>query len=323
VTSKHAQSRRLWPYLAVPAAAVLVAATIYLVNLSGDDGGSGGSADGTLPGSQADASELSDSSMQPSEEELRAAAQDRLQADLDAAVGDYVAGLEDDNFYASVAVNDAEFQLAYEGETQHDTASIVKVEILTMVLEAYGSLGEMPDWVLDSAESMIKDSSNDATNDMLYGGTFDDGHDAIRQAHIDFGLANTNPNETEQWGKTQTTAVDQLTMLDLALYEGVLDAEQVEYARSLMGDLADSQQWGVSAAAHEGETVWMKNGWDTRDSMGGEWVVNSIGVINGETEEPIKIAILTGGSASNDEGIDRVEELAKIIREVVDTDPYA
>lgn len=318
---KHASSRRLWPYLAVPAIAVLVAATIYVMDLSGDDGGTGGSADGTLPGSQQSAAD--DSSMQPSDEELRAVAQEQLQTDLDAAVGEYVAGLEDENFYASVAVDDGEFQLAYEGEVQHDTASIVKVEILTMVLEKYGTLDEVPDWLLDSAESMIKDSSNDATNDMLYGGTFDDGHDAIRQAHIDFGLANTNPNETEQWGKTQTTAVDQLRVLELALYEDVLDAEQVEYARSLMGDLADSQQWGVSAATHDGETVWMKNGWDTRDAMGGEWVVNSIGVVNGDTDLPIKIAILTGGSASDAEGIERVEELAKIIREVVDTDPYA
>ncbi|GAA2144821.1 hypothetical protein [Glycomyces algeriensis] len=319
---KHAPSRRLWPFLAVPAIAVLVAAVIYVIDLSGDDGGTGGSADGTLPGSQESAG---DSSLQPSEEELHAAAQGRLQSDLDAAVGEYLAGLEDENFYASVAVDDAEFQLAYEGEVQHDTASVVKVEILTMVLEHYGTLDEVPDWLLDSAESMIKDSSNDATNEMLYGGTFDDGHDAIRQAHIDFGLANTNPNETEQWGKTQTTAVDQLRVLELALYEngGVLDAEQVEYARSLMGDLSDAQQWGVSAAAAEDETVWMKNGWDTRDAMGGEWVVNSIGVINGESEEPIKISILTGGSASHDEGIERVEALAEIIRGVVDTDPYA
>ncbi|MDA1361265.1 hypothetical protein O1R50_16670 [Glycomyces luteolus] len=318
---KHAPSRRLWPFLAVPAIAVLIAAVIYVVDLSGDDDGSGGSADGTLPGSQESVED--DSSMQLSDEELHAAAQARLQSDLDAAVSEYVAGLEDENFYASVAVDDAEFQLAYEGEVQHDTASIVKVEILTMVLEEYGTLDEVPDWLLDSAEAMIKDSSNDATNDMLYGGTFGDGHDAIRQAHIDYGLENTNPNETEQWGKTQTTAVDQLRMLELALYEDVLDAEQVEYARSLMGDLAESQQWGVSAAAAEGETVWMKNGWDTRDAMGGEWVVNSIGVINGETEEPIKIAILTGGSASDGEGIERVEELAKIIREIVDTDPSA
>jgi hypothetical protein len=318
---KHAPSRRLWPFLVVPAIAVLVAAVIYVVDLSGDDGGVGGSADGTLPGSQESVEE--DSSMQPSAEELHAAAQARLQADLDAAVSEYVAGLEDENFYASVAVDDSEFQLAYEGDVQHDTASIVKVEILTMVLEEYGTLDQVPDWLLESAEAMIKDSSNDATNDMLYGGTFDDGHDAIRQAHIDYGLEDTNPNETEQWGKTQTTAADQLKVLELALYEVVLDAEQVDYARSLMGDLADSQQWGVSAAAAEGETVWMKNGWDTRDVMGGEWVVNSIGVINGESEEPIKISILTGGSATDAEGIERVEELAQIIRQIVDTDPNA
>lgn len=318
---KHTPSRRLWPFLVVPAIAVLVAAVIYVIDLPGDDGGQGASADGTLPGSQQSADD--DSSMQPSEEDLRIAAQGRLQADLDAAIGEYVTGLEDENFYASVAVDDGDFQLAYEGDVQHDTASVVKVEILTMVLEAYGTLDEVPDWLLDSAESMIKDSSNDATNDMLYGGTFDDGHDAIRQAHIDFGLENTNPNETEQWGKTQTTAVDQLRVLELALYEDVLDAEQVEYTRSLMGDLSDSQQWGVSAAAAEDETVWMKNGWDTRDAMGGEWVVNSIGVINGESDQPIEIAILTGGSASNEEGIERVEELAEIIRGVIDTDPYA
>jgi hypothetical protein len=323
VTSNPTTSRRLWPYLAVPGLAVLIAAAIYLVDLSGDDGGSGGSSDATLPGSQSDSSALEGSSLQPSEEQLQAAAQNQLQNHLDAAVGEYLAGLEDENFYASVAVDDADFQLAYEGDSQHDTASIVKVEILTMMLREYGTLDAVPDWLLDRAEAMIRESSNNATNDVLYGGTFDDGHAAIAQAHIDFGLANTNPNETEQWGKTQTTAVDQLQMLQHALYEGVLDAEQVEYTRSLMADLSEEQQWGVLAAAHEGETVWMKNGWDTRDAMGGEWVVNSIGVIAGDTEQPIRIAILTGGSASHDEGIERVEALAEIIRGIVDTDPYA
>ena len=222
-------------------------------------------------------------------------------------------------------MDDGEFKLDYEGDVQYDTASIVKVEILAMMLEEYGTLDEVPDWLLDRAEQMIRNSDNEATNDVLYGGTFDDGHAAIAQAHIDFRLENTNPNETEQWGMTQTTAVDQLRVLELALSEegGVLDAEQVEYARSLMGDLADFQEWGVSAAAHDDETVWMKNGWDTRDAMGGEWVVNSIGVIAGDTEQPIRIAIMTGGSASDAEGIERVEELAAIIRTVVDTDPYA
>ncbi|WP_051704675.1 serine hydrolase [Glycomyces sp. NRRL B-16210] len=323
MSSTPTTSRRLWPYLAVPAFAVLVAATIYLGDFSRADGGTGGSADESLPGSQAGESELSTSTLQPTDEELRLAAQAQLQTALDRAVGEYVAGLEDENFYAAVAVDDGEFRLDVEGETQYDTASIVKVEILTMVLQEYGTLDEVPGWLLARAGQMIRDSDNDATNEMLYGGTFDDGHEAIAQAHIDFGLEHTNPNETEQWGKTQTTSVDQLRMLELALYEGVLDAEQVEFTRSLMGDLSESQQWGVSAAAGEGETVWMKNGWDTRDVMGGEWIVNSIGVIGGDTEQPISITILTGGSYSLSEGIERVEELARIIREVIDTDPYA
>lgn len=323
MTSPSSTSRRLWPYLAVPGLAVIVAAVIFVVSSGRDDGGTGGSSDESLPASQAD--DLSSSSLQPSEEELREAAQAQLQSALDEAVAAYIAEEDDENFYASVAVDDGEFRLDYDGETQHDTASIVKVEILAMMLEEYGTLDQVPDWLLDRAAEMIRDSSNDATNDVLYGGTFDDGHAAIRQAHIDFGLENTNPNETEQWGKTQTTAIDQLRVLEIALYEeaGVLDAEQVEFARSLMGDLADSQQWGVSAAAAEGETVWMKNGWDTRDAMGGEWVVNSIGVIAGDTDQPIEIAILTGGSASQEEGIERVEALAEIVRGIVDTDPYA
>lgn len=326
MTSKHTASRRLWPYLAVPALAVLVAATIFLTGFNkDDDGGEGGSSEESLPGSQANESAVSDSSMQPSDEELRQAAEEQLQAELQQAVGGYVAGLEDENFYASVAVDDGEFRLDYEGDVQYDTASVVKVEILAMMLEEYGTLDQVPDWLVDRAGEMIRNSDNEATNDVLYGGTFDDGHVAIAQAHLDFGLENTNPNETEQWGKTQTTAVDQLRVLELALYEegGVLDAEQVAFTRSLMGDLADFQEWGVSAAARDGETVWMKNGWDTRDVMGGEWVVNSIGVIAGDSEQPIEIAIMTGGSASDAEGIERVEELAAIVRTVVDTDPYA
>lgn len=325
MTSKNTASRRLWPYIAVPGLAVLVAAAIFLTGFAGNDGGAGGSAEESLPGSQADDSAVADSSMLPSDEERRQAAEAQLQADLERAVEAYLAELDDETFYASVAVDDGEFRLDYEGDVQHDTASIVKVEILAMMLEEYGTLDEVPGWLLDRAELMIRNSDNDATNDVLYGGTFDDGHAAIAQAHIDFGLENTNPNETEQWGMTQTTAVDQLRVLELALYEegGVLDAEQAEFARSLMGDLADFQEWGVSAAARDDETVWMKNGWDTRDAMGGEWVVNSIGVIAGDTEAPIEIAIMTGGSSSDAEGIERVEELAAIIRTVVDTDPYA
>ncbi|WP_051393371.1 serine hydrolase [Glycomyces arizonensis] len=320
-TSKPKTSRRLWPYLAVPALAVLVAAVVYVSDFSAEDVGLGKSSGDDLPGSQVEESELADSEIQPDPAEQHEAAQEKLQGMLDDAVEDYLADIDDENLYVSIAVNDSEFELAYNGDEQHDTASIVKVEILGMLLLNYDTVADIPDWVMADAEKMIKESDNNATNDLLFGVL--DGHQTMRDAHEIFGLTGTEPGEGERWGLTQTTAVDQLTMLKGALYEGILTEEQAQLSRDLMGDLADFQDWGVVAGAEDGESVWMKNGWDTRDALGGEWAVNSIGVIAGDTEEPIMLSILTGGSASEEEGIALVEDLAEITREIVDTDPLA
>ncbi|WP_100445222.1 serine hydrolase [Glycomyces xiaoerkulensis] len=321
MTTKPKSSRRLWPFLAVPALAVLVAAVIYVGDFSSEDAGVAGAAKEELPGSQVGESELADSSLRPDPGEQHAAAQDQLQAALDEAVEDYLSEIEDQNLYVSVAVGDGEFELGYNGDEQHDTASIVKVEILIMLLRHYETVEAIPDWVIGEAERMIKESDNEATNSILFG--ILDGHATMREAHELLGLPGTEPHTTERWGLTQTTAADQLLILDFALYEGVLSEAQAELARGLMGDLADFQDWGVSAAAEAGETVWMKNGWDTRTDLGGEWLVNSVGIIEGESEEPVSIAVLTGGSASEEAGIALTEDLARIAREVIDTDPYA
>ncbi|GAB3995095.1 hypothetical protein GCM10029992_11400 [Glycomyces albus] len=321
MSTKSKSSRRLWPYLAVPALAVVVAATAFLGDLTAAedpaDEGAGGS---DLPGSQLSESELG-TELQPDPTELHEQAEAQLQDQLDAAIEDYLSEIDDENLYVSVAVADEEFALDYEGETLHDTASIVKVEILAMMLLHYESMEDIPGWAMADLEKMIKKSDNDATNSILFG--ILDGHETMREAHEVLGLDLTRPDESERWGLTETTAVDQLTVLEQVLYEGLLSPEQVEVSRELMGDLADFQDWGVSAAAEDGETVWMKNGWDTRSDMGGEWVVNSIGIIAGETDEAISVSILTGGSASEEAGKSLVEDLAQIAREVVDTDPYA
>ncbi len=321
MTSKPKATRRLWPYVAVPALTVLIAAIIYVGDFSAEDVGLGGSSDEALPGSQVDQSELADSDIQPDPAEQHAAAQEQLQNMLDEAVEQRLAEIGDENLYASVAVSDGEFELAHNGDEQYATASTVKVEILGMFLLDYESVHDIPDWALADAEKMIKESDNDATNNILFG--ILDGHATMREAHEIFDLTGTEPGEGERWGMTRTTAVDQLTLLEGVLFEGVLGVEQVELAREIMSDLAEFQNWGVVAGAQEGETVWMKNGWDTRDEVGGEWVVNSIGVIAGDTEHPISLSILTGGSPSLDEGIALVEELAELTREILDTDPLA
>ncbi|GAB3220832.1 hypothetical protein GCM10027447_05690 [Glycomyces halotolerans] len=321
MTSKSKNSRRLWPYLAVPAVAVIAATIFHLGDFASEAGGSGGSADARLPGSQVDQSELADASVRPDPAELHAAAEEQLQDQLETAVEDYLADIDDENLYVSIAVADEEFSLDYNGAELHDTASIVKVEILIMLLLEYETVEDIPGWVIGDAERMIKESDNDATNSILFG--LLDGHATMREAHELLALEHTVPHETERWGLTQTSAIDQLAILDHALDKGVLTEEKAALARELMGDLADFQYWGVAAAAEEGETVWMKNGWDTRDRLGGDWVVNSIGVIGGDTDSPIGIAILTGGSYSQAAGVTLAEDLAKIAREVIDTDPYA
>ncbi|RRS01532.1 serine hydrolase [Glycomyces terrestris] len=313
--AKHARREFRWPFLAAAlAAAVLAAVALRYGPFATDDGGSGGAATAEPP------SPTVDSSSAPDPEELRLAAETELQRRLDEALTEYTEGLGDANFYASVAVDDGEFHLSHHGDDQHESASIVKTEILAMMLLEYGTVDQIPDWAMAAAEKMIRDSDNDATNEIFFG-CWDDPHAEIRRAHVDFGLHDTEPHEGERWGQTLTTANDQLTMLRTALFEGMLTAEQTEVARDLMGDLAPSQQWGVDAAAADGETVWMKNGWDTREAVDGEWVVNSIGVIAGDTDRPITIAVLTGGSVSHEEGIERVEDLARTARDIIDAGP--
>jgi hypothetical protein len=319
VPSKHVKPHRRWPFFAVLAGVVLIAATIYVGRTGVEDVGIGGSDEEASTGEPVQES----TSPEPDPEELRLAAEGELQDQLDAEVAAYVDEMADENLYVSVAVDDGEFHLDYNGDEQHESASIVKTEILMMMLLEYGTVDQIPDWAMDAAELMIRDSDNEATNEIFFG-CWDDPHAAIRQAHIDFGLEHTEPFEPEErWGQTLTTANDQLTVLETALFEGTLTAEQVAVSRDLMGSLSDSQQWGVNAAAEEDETVWMKNGWDVREVVDGEWVVNSIGVIAGDTDQPIEMSIMTGGSVSEEEGIDRVEDLAEITREVIDTDPYA
>jgi hypothetical protein len=316
----RAPRKRLWPFvlvLVLGVAALGGGGLYYLAGSSRDEGGTGG-------GDAAAEEPEESTSPEPDPEELRLAAEAELQAQLDAAVADFLASEADDNLYVAIAVEDEEFHLAYNGDEQYETASIVKTEILAMMLREFGTVDQIPDWAMTAAEKMIRDSDNEATNEIFFG-CWDDPHAAIAQAHIDFGLTDTTPNydQDERWGQTLTTANDQLTVLETALYEGTLSAEQVEVSRDLMGDLGDSQQWGVDAAAAEGETVWMKNGWDTREVVDADWVVNSIGVIAGDTETPIEMSILTGGSVSEEEGIERIEELAVMARQIIDSDPYA
>jgi hypothetical protein len=165
---------------------------------------------------------------------------------------------------------------------------------------------------------MITESDNDAAT-TLY--NYLGGAPALEAAHRRFGLTNTTVDAEGRWGVGWSSAPDQLRITDINLFaaSGVLSEEQVDLGRELMGAVIEEQAWGISAAAREGETVWLKNGWDVESQLDGLWVVNSIGVLGGEGDDPVKLAVLTSGAVDDVEGIPVVEEIAVIAREVIET----
>ena len=241
-----------------------------------------------------------------------------LEADLKTRIDEYLAGTGT-QVEASVAIERGEMHLDYNPDQTHITASIVKAEILAMVQEYWGAVDAIPADQRDLLELMITESDNDATTELY---NYLGGVDALVAAHERYQLQNTTPDAQGRWGVGWSSAPDQLIITDLNLYTdaGFLDDEQVALGRELMGAVIEEQSWGVSAAAKEGETVWIKNGWDVESQLGGLWVVNSIGVLGGDGDDPVKLVVLTSGAVDDVEGIPIVEEIAKIAREVIETE---
>ncbi|SDL01042.1 hypothetical protein SAMN05216298_2256 [Glycomyces sambucus] len=241
---------------------------------------------------------------------------EELEAELRTRIDEYLASTGT-QVEASVAVERGDMHLDYNPDQTHITASIVKVEIMLMTLEYWGSVDAIPEDHRTALDRMIRESHNDSAT-TLY--NYLGGVDALVAAHDRYGLQDTTPDAQGRWGVGWSSAADQLVLTGLALTEGVLDADQTALARELMGDVIAEQAWGVSAAARDGETVWLKNGWDVESQLGGLWVVNSIGVLGGDGDDPVKLAVLTSGAVDDVEGIPVVEEIAAISRDVIQYD---
>ncbi|MFB9661072.1 hypothetical protein ACFQS3_15000 [Glycomyces mayteni] len=215
---------------------------------------------------------------------------------------------------ASVVVGRENRVITTNKSRVHDTASLVKMEILAMLLEKYSTVSAIPAEKKEWARTMITQSHNDNAT-KLY--NFLGGCAALSAAHVRYGLKSTKASADCRWGLTTTTAPDQLRVLNMLTVKGYFNQEKVDYARSLMGKVIDSQDWGVKAAASAGETVWLKNGWDSRSSLGGLWVVHSVGYISIPNKHDVRMSILTSKAPNYSTGVTIVEQLAKIARSVI------
>lgn len=231
-------------------------------------------------------------------------------AALDAALGKYAATTPE----FSVAVLDRRTgaKYAYRGKERYETASIVKVQVLAcLLLKAQAADRDLTAGELALAKRMIRASDNDATTE-LFGrlGRVS----GLSRSNKSLGLTSTKVNAA--WGLTRTTVDDQVKLLsELVDTKGPLKADSRALAHDLMTTVQADQTWGVSAAAAEGETTALKNGWLSRSTEGGRWIVNSVGRITRGDDVDVSLAVLSHGNSTEQAGRDHVEKVAKLTRQ--------
>ncbi|MGW2959695.1 serine hydrolase [Streptomyces sp. NPDC001220] len=196
---------------------------------------------------------------------------------------------------------------AVHGDTAFDTASIVKVDILaTLLLQAQDAGRHLTATEKAYATKMIENSDNTSASELwdVIGEAA-----GLNAANKRFGLTDTEGGDGPLWGLTQTTAADQITLLQQVFGDdSKLSSASQAYLQGLMKTVESDQRWGVSAAA-DGSECALKNGWLARSSTG-LWDVNSIGRVTVDGTAYL-VAVLSKGTVSQARGISLVEAAAK------------
>jgi beta-lactamase class A len=295
--------------LAVAAVGVLGGAALLGVGIMRD----GGDGRGVLPlagtfGREPSAT-ASPTPTGPSPEELRKLARAKQVKKLDAALKKYATGAPE----FSVAVLDKKTgeRYSYRGTERYETASVVKVQVLAcLLLTAQDADRDLSATELSLAKRMIRASDNNATT-ALFGRLGRSG--GITGCNKRLGLTQTRVSSA--WGLTRTTVDDQVKLLgELVDTKGPLDSGSRELAFDLMNTVQTDQDWGVPAAARKGEEFTVKNGWLSRSTEGGRWIINSVGRVTGP-ETDVSIAVLSHGNSTMSGGIGVVEKVAKMTRQ--------
>ncbi|WP_326713913.1 class A beta-lactamase-related serine hydrolase [Streptomyces sp. NBC_01474] len=221
---------------------------------------------------------------------------------------------------AVAALDGATDGAVYDGTSAFDTASIVKVDILAaLLLRAQDAGRALTPQERVYATAMIENSDN-ASATALWEAI--GGADGLDAANLTLGLTGTRAGAGGEWGLTQTTAEDQLTLLRAVFgTESAEDAEGAEsadsglseasraYVAGLMERIASDQRWGVSAAADSASVCALKNGWLPRSATG-LWDINSVGRVSVGGKRYL-VSVLSDGNTTKEAGVALVEGAAK------------
>lgn len=194
-----------------------------------------------------------------------------------------------------------------------DSASAIKVTIISALLYKVGGPGHMTTAQHSLAWRMITKSDNAAAT-RLWNEVGEAGMQRfVTAAHMPHTVL-----DDDHWGLSQLTAQDELTLLALLSTAGpLLSNTSRGYVLWLMSKVIPSQRWGVPAGAPAYVTVSVKNGW-LPDPFTRRWHVNSIGVFRSlgayrSRHVVYQIAVLTDGNSSESYGIATIQAVARVI----------
>ncbi|MGX1674779.1 serine hydrolase [Streptomyces sp. NPDC055400] len=213
---------------------------------------------------------------------------------------------------AVAALDGSADSAVYDGASAFDTASIVKVDILAaLLLRAQDAGRALTSQERAYATAMIENSDN-ASATALWEAI--GGADGLDAANLTLGLTGTRAGAGGEWGLTQTTAEDQLTLLRAVFGAKDTDSKKLgeasrAYVVGLMGRTAADQRWGVSAAADSASVCALKNGWLPRSATG-LWDINSVGRVSVGGKRYL-VSVLSDGNTTKDAGVALVEGVAK------------
>jgi hypothetical protein len=196
------------------------------------------------------------------------------------------------------------------GDEEMETASVVKVVVMTCVMSRAEQQGRLvSEWELTMMWPMITQSNNDTT-DALWSDL--GGGPGVAACLNRLGVGGITPYNGPYWGTSTASARGIATLMARLAYGDIVNAEHRAAALAMLVSVIPSQRWGVPAGADSSpdEVVGVKDGWYPDDDG---WRVNSVGFISPLSggEAPYAIAVMTNEQTSQEYGIVTIEGLAE------------
>ena len=199
---------------------------------------------------------------------------------------------------------------SYRPGVAQDEASIAKVDILATLLHEDQLRGEpLSTGEAQLAAGAIEYSDNGDAQQLWNAAGY---NEAIAAFNGEAGMTQTVLDPAGIWGHYQTTALDQIRLLEqLALPNALLDGARRSFELRLMRGVTAEQAWGVSAGVLAPATVALKNGWLPPSNEPG-WQVNSIGIVRGRFRHYL-IAVLTRDNPTMAYGVQTIEGISRLV----------